>query len=534
MIPLVAPDLLAPPGPSPVRATAAALCAAGQRRIAPRPNPCAAASTWRRLTPLIVAVITVRLMACIPCALYDDAFITLRYAENLAAGQGFVYAPGAPWEPVLGTTTPGFTLVLAAARAIGLALPVFVVVLNALCDAALACLIAGALARRSVLRGVLAALTLAALPAAVRVSVGGMEAPLFVLCAWLTFAAASAGRPRRAALVGLATALLRPEGVLVLGIAGVIFARSKRRDLLIYLATGVPLGLMYLLAATAYFGSPIPHSVLAKAGEHGAAWTRLGDILRASFVPHTACWAALPLVIVGIGASLRRPGTLRAYVAWTLLLTAAYLAARPKMWGWYFYPVLTAFGIWLELGLSAVLSSVPRLRDRLAGLAATRRASWVGSLAGLAAWTAVALAAGPSPARTQVYEPLAAWAREAALPATTRIVAYDVGAVGYFTRARILDAAGLVWPAPLGARSVADLVREQQPDYLFLTVARDELTSIERDPEFAACYQPVQRFNVQGDLSLAAAANSVSRAWRQDYILYQRVPSAAGAVATAD
>ena len=44
---------------------------------------------------------------------YDDPFITYRYAENLGEGLGFVYNPG---ERVLSTTTPlfrfapGFTL----------------------------------------------------------------------------------------------------------------------------------------------------------------------------------------------------------------------------------------------------------------------------------------------------------------------------------------------------------------------------------------------------------------------------------------
>ena len=40
----------------------------------------------------------------------DDAFITFRYAENLAASNGFVYNLG---EKVLGTSTPFFTLLLA-------------------------------------------------------------------------------------------------------------------------------------------------------------------------------------------------------------------------------------------------------------------------------------------------------------------------------------------------------------------------------------------------------------------------------------
>jgi len=48
--------------------------------------------------------------------MWDDAFITFRYADNLAAGHGFVYNIG---EHVLGTTTPLFTLLLAAFRVIG-------------------------------------------------------------------------------------------------------------------------------------------------------------------------------------------------------------------------------------------------------------------------------------------------------------------------------------------------------------------------------------------------------------------------------
>ncbi len=41
----------------------------------------------------------------------DDAFITFRYSRNIIEGQGFVYNPG---SRVLGTTTPLFTLLMAA------------------------------------------------------------------------------------------------------------------------------------------------------------------------------------------------------------------------------------------------------------------------------------------------------------------------------------------------------------------------------------------------------------------------------------
>jgi hypothetical protein len=40
----------------------------------------------------------------------DDAYITYRYARNIASGVGFVYNAG---ERVLGTTTPAYTLLMA-------------------------------------------------------------------------------------------------------------------------------------------------------------------------------------------------------------------------------------------------------------------------------------------------------------------------------------------------------------------------------------------------------------------------------------
>ena len=46
----------------------------------------------------------------------DDAYITFRYAENIAAGHGFVYNQG---EHVLGSTTPLFCLLLAFFRILG-------------------------------------------------------------------------------------------------------------------------------------------------------------------------------------------------------------------------------------------------------------------------------------------------------------------------------------------------------------------------------------------------------------------------------
>jgi hypothetical protein len=73
-----------------------------------------AAYFWRAA---YACVITALLFALFANWAYDDPFITFRYAENLALGNGFVFNVSASGgERVLSTTTPLFTLLLAAAR----------------------------------------------------------------------------------------------------------------------------------------------------------------------------------------------------------------------------------------------------------------------------------------------------------------------------------------------------------------------------------------------------------------------------------
>ncbi len=46
---------------------------------------------------------------------YDDVYIIYRYARNFAGGMGMVYNPG---QAYLGTSSPGYTLLLAAMHAL--------------------------------------------------------------------------------------------------------------------------------------------------------------------------------------------------------------------------------------------------------------------------------------------------------------------------------------------------------------------------------------------------------------------------------
>ena len=85
-----------------------------------------------------IALLVLALLACLQAFrvfqgyVFEDAYITYRYADNLAAGHGFVFNPG---ERVFGTTTPLYTLVLAGLARLGLDIPTAGAFLSGLCVA---------------------------------------------------------------------------------------------------------------------------------------------------------------------------------------------------------------------------------------------------------------------------------------------------------------------------------------------------------------------------------------------------------------
>src|SRR5579864_960227 len=70
--------------------------------------------------PIAILTLGIRTIGHYTLPVYDDAFITFRYAKNLVEGFGFVYNPH---EWVLGLTTPGFGLFSALIYALHFALP---------------------------------------------------------------------------------------------------------------------------------------------------------------------------------------------------------------------------------------------------------------------------------------------------------------------------------------------------------------------------------------------------------------------------
>jgi hypothetical protein len=472
---------------------------------------------------LVLAVIACRWLATRCCPTYDDAFITYRYAQHMAEGLGLVYNPGAPWEPVLGTTTPLYALLLAGCARLGADLVTASLALNFACDGLTAALLPRVFDRARV-PSTVALVAFAALPHLVRISVGGMEAPLFALCglgAVLTFAR---GRFVLAGVLAASACLVRPEGVLLCAI--LFFASVRRpRQLLRFAVPVAVIGAASALWLIDVYGSAIPQSVRAKASIYpgDAARELLGrwrTIAVQAFAPSRVMLPFLPLVLFGMWRSVARGGG-RLFSLWALAITASYLIARPHAWGWYFYVALVAWTLWLGLGVERVWDWIePKLPRALAGMAPSKLPAAL-ALTVCAGAFAVAWSR-PSAVDALVYRPMRDWAtRTSSTEPAARLLASDIGAIGWWWKGTVLDSEGLVWPEAKRFGSPSAIIAAKLPEYVMSVAERAWLEDFQGSGELFARYEPVARFSASGKTALHPALDELSPQWSQDYIVYR-------------
>lgn len=285
----------------------------------------------------------------------DDAFISFRYAVNLAHGEGLVFNPG---ERVEGFSNLSWVLLLAAGEHLGLSPPVTARALALASTLATLLLVALGLGRRTtaswiaVTGATLASVAFLFHPLTLPHVLSGLEHPLVASLLVLLTVALLRRWSWTAAAAGLALALSRPEGA-VLGAAGACAALAAawlrgepvRRTVALPWLTCWFLPLVtFMLWRWWYFGHLVPNSIRAKAGEALSDSIRAGAALTGQF--GLATWPFLALAVAALSLRARRPGGLTAIVT---LLPAATLAAVNLLiasgdpylvWHRYLYPVL--------------------------------------------------------------------------------------------------------------------------------------------------------------------------------------------------
>jgi hypothetical protein len=122
-----------------------------------------------------------------------------------------------------------------------------------------------------------------------------------------------------------------------------------------------------------------------------------------------------------------------------------------------------------------------------------------------------------------VYEPLGKWAREtSASEPNARILASDIGLIGWNWQGVVLDSEGLVWPDALRHGSVNAILETERPEYFVLVAERWRLRHLAQRPDVIAHYQPIARFNTRNDTKLEPAPEELDVTWSQDYIVFRR------------
>lgn len=406
---------------------------------------------------------------------FEDAYITFRYAAQLAAGHGFVFQPG---ERVLGTSAPLLTLLLAAAGRLGVDIPTAGTLLSALGLTACAFLGARLLARRGAAHaGVIFALaTLYGCGGVLHFP--GMETGLHLALIFLAFFLTPLPRPWLLGLVLGLICLNRYDGVMV--VAAVLLVRLlalRRLPWREALLSGALFG-SWLLFAQLYFGDFLPNTYAAKADDvpflHYLVASLDGQA-RQIFLPwhglrpfnprSILVWLLvaalfLPLILRALhllwrSISRRRtprpdveteslgPGELAAPAVCALFLWLGYSAIGPPLGHrWYLIPaayglLLLALDAWARLPIPAAFAS----RATLVLLG--------GSLLWhpLVVFREARLLSSPTPAyeRILAYEAMARFTRKLGLEHTT-VLTLEPGYLTYRSGQRAIDAAGLVTP----------------------------------------------------------------------------------------
>lgn len=432
----------------------------------------------------------------------DDSWITVRYAENLAAGDGPVWNPGGP--VVEGASNPLLVLVEAAVAWLGGSALGTARVVGVVC--AVGCVLVLHRLGRHVVGGPAAAtgalVTAATAPFALW-AVGGLETTAVALV--LTTAVLLLARPDGGPAVATGTLLavlpwLRPEGLapaLALVAASEVprwltDLRARRRPhpgRLLVLA-GLPLASQAVLEAgrLAVYGHLLPNSVVYKSGT-GPPFDVLGGFVL----------QGLPVVLLAlVGAALVR-GRARLVAVPGLVYAAGSVGTldSANAWSRFFVPVWPQLALLAGVALVAATAAVLRRSEREGAVGAPagqtasyrerarsrrRTAVTVAAVAGLAATLLVLPGSLVAVDRWQERygdckvaprEAAARWLRTST-PAGTTFSVSDAGYVPARAGGRTaVDAFLLNDPliqqtGPLPVRVRADLVHDRRPDVLLL------------------------------------------------------------------
>ena len=420
---------------------------------------------------------------------YDDAWITYRYAFNLASGNGLVYNVG---ERVFGTSAPGYAVLLGL-----LAWPwpdAVPIISAAFCAVALAAIalafFAFGVMRGAPLAGAVAAMLFVVNPLALE-SFGGEMLTQAALALW-ALVLVSMDRPSLATACAVAATVVRPDGLIVLlvALAWQTWRRRSvpwRQGLVAAAVLGAWFGVLWW-----YFGTPLPQTLAAKQAQRvSGMWSAFGTdfglwLLALTpydtpfTVPRTHSGFAAFLGL-GVSGLLVLPWRREwwALAAWPVAICVVFRQMRLPFYHWYAVPPAVLLAITAGLSCDVVARWLGAVAHRWWPAASPRRPATAVAAAVIVVMigvvsvrplTAIAFdtrAWFPGPGE-RAYAAIGNWLA-ARTPANASVGYVEIGLVGYHARRRMIDPFGLVTPGAAAAVGRQDLLysyRTHRPDFI--------------------------------------------------------------------
>ena len=379
----------------------------------------------------------------------DDAYITFRYSRNLAEGLGFVYNPG---EPVLGTSTPLFTLILALFMLFKIP-PVTAALGLSLFSSGLTAVILYrfALSLRFTLVAVVPALAYMLWPRSLVGDTCGMETAFFTLLVTAAFYY----QHRRMEIYALGAATLatvtRPEGGILLLLLFAYNLYLQRDRWLAYVM--IPVGLLgpWCLFAWSYFGSPVPNSVPAKL----ALYSRFGagspfDNLVYLMAWHNPFgWIIFLAAIAGVRWLNKKQNSGRLETVWVLAMVCFFTFSNSRVFFWYVVPIYPIYLLLASATLPPVIdwlrgkTKVRFIRSHSPGKAVLLLVLAV--VLGLGSYRPMMYYREYQVNLDSMHRQVGLYLHAHAEPEAV-VAAEDIGYMGYYSGRYILDRDGLVSP----------------------------------------------------------------------------------------
>lgn len=467
----------------------------------------------------IVVLFLCRCIAWYLFPLYDDAFITFQYASNLVQHGQFVFSLDI-W--VQAVTCPLYSLILTPLFLFSHFPQKIIPLLNILIECSILWLSRDLFLNQTkqsfyLIFGLMISLS----PLLARVSVGGMEMPFLILGYIFLLLAV---KNRHTFIVGIPALsaimfFIRPEAS-ILAIISVVYLwiiHGWKKTIFPALC-GLLIALIGMLIMQLVYQSPLPQSLMAKSEHISEGFTITAMQLFApepmSLVIHSIVFLSFIWIIY---ARIKLSHWMYINASWYVLYALAYVLARPSIWSWYGYP-LVFMAILHIVGMVEILSHhlwIKRLETALQ--------SKIVLVIPLVIWFGISAKSTPERITKNIYDRLQNSEYFKGNKLET-IVAGDVGAIGYFTKKRIIDVNSLVWinkSQQITSASMVDIIEKEKPDYMFLNATRSQINLIQS--RYKDAYQTIDRYDKDGS-SISTMDSTIypDIVWRQDYLLLKR------------